>query len=158
LTPEFDPGIFSYTAEVPTGTTTVTVGATATDEENAEVTGTGQLDVSSGSGTATVVVTAADGETTLTYTVEITVVVGIDNAQYDAVRMYYNAQSDQLMISNASMVESVHIYNIAGVKISNIEIHGDESLEISTSELLNGVYLVRMQLNDNGIFSGKFVK
>lgn len=72
LNPEFDPGITSYTAEVPVGTQSVTVTA-FTNNAYATVEGDGNIDVSGGSGTATIVVTAEDGTTTETYTLNLTV-------------------------------------------------------------------------------------
>ena len=72
LSPEFDPGVTSYTAEVPVGTTTVTVNAFA-NNAFATVEGDGEIDVSSGSGTATIIVTAEDGTTIETYTITFSV-------------------------------------------------------------------------------------
>jgi len=72
LSPEFDPGVNAYTAEVPVGTTSVTVSAFA-NNAFASVEGDGDIDVSSGSGTATITVTAEDGSTTETYTITFSV-------------------------------------------------------------------------------------
>ncbi len=158
LNPSFDAAVEAYTAEVPEGTTSVTVDATATGVDIATLTGTGAVDVSSGSGAATIVVTAEDGTTTKTYTVDITVLVGIDNVEMDLAQMYYNHLSDQLIIKNSSNVETVEIYTITGKKIFTVENYLNESMEISTSNLINGLYLVRMKNSDKGVQSGKFVK
>jgi uncharacterized protein (TIGR02145 family) len=72
LYPAFEPGIVSYSAEAPQGTSSVNVTA-STRNPYASISGDGEADVSTGSGTVTIVVTSQDGFSTRTYTVDITV-------------------------------------------------------------------------------------
>ncbi len=157
LTPSFDAETFSYSADVPDGTTTVMVTATPTDP-GAGVAGDGSVDVSSGSGKSTVVVTAVDGVTTQTYTIDFTVLVGVDQNELEKVSFYYNSFSDQLKINNASRVELVEIYSLTGTLLSTEPLHNQESMEINTSKLSNGLYVVRMKLSEEGMHTGKFIK
>jgi len=156
LSPVFDPAVETYTADVPIGTTSVTVTATAADA-NATVSGDDPVDVSSGSGTATVVVTAQDNSTK-TYTVNISVLVSVDLSEAVKAHMYYNGMSDMLVFENASKIESVEIFNITGKKISSMNTYMQETLEMNTSDLSTGVYIVRMKLSGTNMQTAKFIK
>lgn len=101
LSPEFDPGVTSYTAEVPVGTSTVTVSAFA-NNQFATIEGDGEVDVSSGSGTATITVTAEDGSTTEVYTIDFTV-----------------AKSDDASLSNLTLNAGILIFD-AGTFTYNV--------------------------------------
>jgi uncharacterized protein YjdB len=157
LSPVFDAATYAYTANVQAGTTTVTVTATATDA-GAGVAGAGSVDVSSGSGKSTVVVTAVDGVTSQTYTIDFTLLVGVDLNALEKVSFYYNSIYDHLKIINASGVEMVEIYSLTGSLLSTERTHNQESLEINTGELPNGLYVVRMKLSEEGMQTGKFIK
>lgn len=157
LSPTFDAANYAYTADVPDGTTTVIVSATPTDP-GAGVAGDGSVDVSSGSGKSTVVVTAVDGISTQTYTIDFTVLVGVDLNDIEKVSFYYNSLSDQLNIKNAFGVEMVEIYSLTGTLLSTERYHNQESMEINTSKLSNGLYVVRMKLAEEGVQTGKFIK
>ena len=108
---------------------------------------------------ATVVVTAEDGVTTQTYTINITVDnTGIKQEAVNNISMYYNSFSDRLRIFNSGDVEMVEIYSLTGALVISERAYQQESLEISTGTLPNGLYVVRMKLNANEIQTGKFVK
>jgi len=103
-------------------------------------------------------VTAQDGETTETYTVVISVVVGVEDAISEQAIIYYNPLIDRLVIDNSSFVEVVEIFSISGKKMLSMKAHGETSLSINTSQLNNGVYMVTMKTNKQGIQIEKFVK
>jgi len=157
LAPVFDPAVNSYTLEVPNGTDTVFFDFTVADE-TATVVDSDTVILQPGGSTATFVVTAQDGTTELTYTVDISFIVGIENTVIDAVHMYYNYQSDQLILKNSTEVESVDIFSITGRKVATVKNFNNETMEISTANLINGIYIVRMKLSENGVQSSKFVK
>ena len=157
LTPSFDGATYAYTADVPDGTTTVMVTATPTDP-GAGVAGDGTVDVSSGSGKSTVVVTAVDGVTTQTYTIDFTVLVGVDRNDMEKVSFYYNSFSDQLKINQAFEVKVVEIYSLTGTLLYSGHSYNQESLEINTGALSNGLYVVRMKLSEENVQTGKFIK
>jgi len=157
LSPEFDAATYVYTADVPAGTVAVTVTATPTDA-GAGVAGAGTVDVSSGTGKSTVVVTAVDGETTEIYTIDFTVLVGLDQTDFEEVNFYYNSLGDHLAIANASGVERVEIYSLTGSLLSTVRLNRQESVEINTGELSDGLYVIRMKFYEQGLQTGKFVK
>jgi hypothetical protein len=159
LVPDFDPAVFDYTVELPPGTTTVTVNAEATDTNATVVDKETAIDVSSLSGVATVIVTAEDGSTILTYTITMTVsTVGVEKYSVSDIRLYHNSLMDQLKVFNTSDVEMLEIYSITGQLLKKVKTHNQESLDISTANLIHGVYIVRMKLSSNRIQTGKFVK
>ena len=158
LNPAFDPAVLDYTSYGPLGTDTVFVYAEATDG-NATLTITDTVLIAAGSGVATVVVTAEDGATTQTYTINITVDnTGIEMDVVNKIKMYYNSISDRLMIQNSADVEMVEIYSLTGALVASESVYNQESLDVSTGMLSNGLYVVRMKLGGNGIQTGKFVK
>ena len=70
LVPEFDPGIFQYSAVASKNTTDVAVKAVAFNM-NSSVTVDGEADLQMGDNTVTVTVNAEDGESVLVYTINI---------------------------------------------------------------------------------------
>ena len=124
----------------------------------AVVTGTGDIDVSSGSSTATVVVTADDESTTQTYTIESTVATGIAPELVSNINIYYNSSDDLIQLRNSAEVERVEIYSITGRLQKVVRTHNQESVQISTSKVDRGLFLVRMKLTENRSQTAKFVK
>ena len=72
--------------------------------------------------------------------------------------MHYNSISDRLMIFDSGEVELVEIYSLTGSMVVRERAYNQESLEISTGTLSNGLYLVRMRLSSDRIETGKFIK
>lgn len=75
LTPTFTPEVYSYSANVPTGTTTLDITA-VTDEEGATVEITGNTDLKDGENLITIMVKKGDGEEQQITTYQINVNVG----------------------------------------------------------------------------------
>lgn len=75
LTPTFTPEVYSYSANVPTGTTTLDITA-ITDEEGATVEITGNTDLKDGENLITIMVKKSDGEEQQITTYQINVNVG----------------------------------------------------------------------------------
>jgi len=157
LSPAFDAATYVYTADVPTGTASVTVTAISTDP-GAGVSGAGTVDVSSGSGNSTIVVTAVDAVSQQTYTIDFTVLVGIDQNDIAKVSFYYNSLDDHLVISNASSVDMVEIYSLTGTLVYKERTFKQEFLEISTGDLSNGLYVIRMKISGQDLQTEKFIK
>ena len=159
LVPDFDPDVVDYTVELPPGTTSVTVTASANDAYATVADEETVVDVSSLSGVATVVVTAEDGSTVMTYTVTMTVsTVGVEELPVSNILVYHNSLTSQLRVFNASDVEMIEIYNITGMLLTRMKTYNQESLDVSTANLTNGVYLVRMKLSSDRVQTTKFIK
>ena len=73
-------------------------------------------------------------------------VSGIDEVNGEEVaRVYPNPMNDRLYISNAVGFSFVSITNILGQEMKHMDIPADGQLEINTSNLSNGVYLITLQ-------------
>jgi len=69
------------------------------------------------------------------------------------VSLYPNPATDVLNIEMANEINSIEIYNIQGQKVRTAN-----QKQINISDLAAGLYMVRIQDNDNGIATKKFVK
>jgi len=69
------------------------------------------------------------------------------------VSLYPNPATDMLNIEMANEINSIEIYNIQGQKVRTAN-----QKQINISDLAAGLYMVRIQDNDNGIATKKFVK
>lgn len=157
-TPPFQSGISNYSLEVPAGTDTVFVEAISTDSY-ASISGDGYVDVSSGSGTASITVTSEDGNNNQTYAVEISVVVGLENSfAENQIRLHHHPAVEILEVFNAVEVSKVEIYSITGRLLVSKNVDFQNTLEISTSGLSNGVYVVRLHDAAKEIRAAKFIK
>jgi len=158
LDPVFDAATQSYTVLAPEGTTEVVVYATANDAY-ASISGDGAVDVSSGAGTATIVVTAED-ESTLSYTVSITVeeTTSIADLQKMEINAYFDASSDLVRIENATSIKTIRLIDLTGKVLINESVRNSESIEISTSTLMDGLYIMQMELSGDNYQVLKFVK
>jgi hypothetical protein len=69
------------------------------------------------------------------------------------VSLYPNPATDMLNIEMANEINSIEIYNIQGQKVRTAN-----QKQINISELASGLYMIRIQSNDNAIATKKFVK
>jgi hypothetical protein len=158
LDPAFDAGTYTYAAVAHADSTSVTVKAVANDPY-ATVSGDGVVDLSAGSGTATIVVTAEDGTTELTYTVAITVdPTSVSALSRTKINTLYLSKQDLIRLENAASVEMIQVIDITGKVMINSKGNHSETIEIGTTELSNGMYIIQMKLSDNQTQSVKFVK
>ena len=157
-TPPFNAEISNYTLEVPAGTDSLFVLAASTDSW-ATMVYEDTIVISGGSATVTVEVTSEDGANSQTYTVEVTVLnVGLEDDLTNNIFLYHHAAIEQLVIVNADQVEWVEIYSIAGKLMVSKNADYQNRLEISTSALPNGVYIVRLNSANEVIHATKFIK
>ncbi|MEN8155847.1 MAG: cadherin-like beta sandwich domain-containing protein [Bacteroidota bacterium] len=138
LDPVFEPGVTTYTLDVPEGTTGVNLTATASDA-HATLTGDGAIDVSSGSATATITVTAEDGTTLETYTVDITVLVGVEESQASGMRVYPTVSNGIFYVELAQQAGRVRVLDITGTMIHSFK--ATSSLETVTVDEA-GIYFI----------------
>ena len=161
-TPPFDSGITNYTLNVPYGTDMVYVEAIATDSyssiDDTSFVET-EVAITDGGATATVTVTSEDGATSETYTVTITESpTSVDYSFVNNIRLYHNSADEMLNIINAKDVKQVQIYSITGKMLINKTVTGQETLEISTSNLANGLFIVKLNNINNQFYTNKFIK
>jgi hypothetical protein len=151
LDPEFAASTTSYTVNLPTGTASVTVEAVA-NQAAASVSGAGEITIPEGGTTIDVVVTAEDG-TTKTYTVEFTVGVGVDDLA-NVWSIYPNPVRSMLNIDGAK-VKNVEIFNMSGIKM---DVHSCNLSQVNVSNLVKGVYVIKIEGADNAVSIQKFTK
>lgn len=158
-TPPFQSGISNYTLGVPSGTDTLIVMAASTDSY-ATMVYEDTIVISGGSATVTVDVTSEDGNNTQTYTVEVTVAgTGVeDDDANNKIRVHHNSAMEQLLIFNTDDVTHVEIYSITGKLHISKDVSYQNTLEISTSGLSGGVYVVRLNNSNKQIQTTKFIK
>jgi hypothetical protein len=146
----FDPDVLTYDVELPAGTTaSPNIVATASDvRATVSVTKSGVVP-----GTATIVVTAEDGATSITYTINFTIATAVTELRKGTVKLYPNPATTILNFSVE--VSKAEIYNIAGKKVKTALYSG---VGIDISELLNGIYLVHMELDNGETVIRKLIK
>lgn len=105
----------------------------------------------------TVTATSTDGIIG-TIAILITSKVAVNEFGFEKTRLYYNSIDDMLVIENSTNVESVELFSIAGKKIMFVEANKQERIQINTSTIKSGVYLVRMKFATDIIQGAKFTK
>ena len=65
------------------------------------------------------------------------------------ISLYYNSIEDLVQIRNSAKVVNVEIFNITGNLLYSLPTYNQESLQINGNMLQNGIFIVKMQLNDN---------
>lgn len=144
LSPSFDKEVFSYTAQLPSGTNSVNVSVTKSDE-NASVSGDGDIDVSSGTVTATIVVTAEDGSTSNTYSINFSSLVGVGDFAVPEIDAYYDKRNNNLVIEESEYVEAISIYDVTGKNLGIIKNQTNNVINLDKFGLIdNSPYIIRI--------------
>jgi hypothetical protein len=151
LDPEFAASTTSYSVNLPTGTESVTVAAEA-NHAAASVSGAGEITIPDGGTTAEIIVTAEDG-TTKTYSVEFTVGVGV-NELANEWKVYPNPAHSVLNI-DGNEVLNIEIFNMSGMKM---DVRKYNLNQIDVSNLVKGVYILKIEGVDNAVSIQKFNK
>jgi hypothetical protein len=81
-----------------------------------------------------------------------------DPGDVGKVNIFYNSVNDLVRITNSYDVENIEIFSITGQLLDKIRTSNQESIEINTSALQRGVYIIRIELEANKIQGFKFVK
>ena len=76
--------------------------------------------------------------------------LGINTPSGENISFYPNPVSNNLFIDNMSNLNEVVIYNILGQPIKTVDVRNTEKVEINTSSLNSGIYIIIVK-NDNGI-------
>lgn len=80
----------------------------------------------------------------------------VDNNELLGFSMYPNPTNNRLNISAKETIKSAEVYSILGKKVMSVEVNST-SKSIDVSNLTNGVYLVKYNVNDK-VGTAKFVK
>ncbi len=141
LSPAFDSNTFSYTAELPAGTTTVDPSVTKSNIY-ANVDGSGAVDVSAGAGVSQITVTSEDGATTNVYLITYTVVQNTAVKDVAAkTGIYPNPANSIIHVESASVIDNIKIVSITGSVVSSYAPHAQTHV-IDVSNIKNGLYIM----------------
>ncbi|MBP5649964.1 MAG: choice-of-anchor J domain-containing protein [Bacteroidales bacterium] len=86
--------------------------------------------------------------------VSITAGVGIADAENNNVSVYPNPANNVINVNSTSNISNVEIYTITGQKVGDFTANSNHTA-ISTSNLTNGLYLMRIH-TENGVINKKF--
>ncbi|MDP5091820.1 MAG: T9SS type A sorting domain-containing protein, partial [Polaribacter sp.] len=67
--------------------------------------------------------------------------------------LYPNPASNNLTVITEQEIKTIEIYNIQGQKVKT-----SNQKQINVSDLAKGIYLVKIQNNENSILTKKFIK
>ena len=105
-----------------------------------------------------VVVVSGDGLKEVTYTFNFyDPTLGI-NPEIESIKLYPNPLSDHLTIEGIAPQSTISIKNIYGNTLRTITNENSTSLELSTGDLLPGIYLIQIQSHNHYTFTHKIVK
>ncbi|HCY00101.1 MAG TPA: hypothetical protein DG754_08185, partial [Bacteroidales bacterium] len=93
--------------------------------------------------------TIADLQADATVTVEFKVIVGIETSSLSNFTAYPNPFTNTMTIDNVGNASRVIFINLIGQQVKVVNLTDSNSAEISTDDLLSGVYLVTI-VNDQG--------
>ena len=140
------------------GSTFTDPGATALDAGDGDLTSSiivsGSVDTSTiGSYTLTYDVTDASGNAavSLTRTVNVVLTLGVNTFKNNYLEIFPIPFQSYLIIKQTNNIEKILLYNVLGKKIREYNT-SDKEIRIDTSDLLSGIYFVR--IND----SNKLIK
>ena len=148
LSPVFDPMVYSYTLEAPSGTESLTLTAT-TSNEMASVTGDGEITLPAGTTTdVSIDVTAEDGSIT-TYMVAITSLTGIADFESGSVLIYPNPVASEYYINLGEYQSDVMVKmtNVLG-RVVLIKTESSSHIRVNTEGLPSGLYFVTISKGD----------
>lgn len=80
--------------------------------------------------------------------------VSVANVEKTSVNVYPNPASNYINVNASSNISNVEIYTISGQKVGDFTANGTQTV-ISTSNLSNGMYLMRIN-TENGVINNKF--
>ncbi len=139
----------------PTNAAIKTVTWSVSDTTIAKIDATGKLTAIS-NGSVVVTATAKDGSGVKgTATITISGQVSVATTSVANIVAYPNPVTDMLYLKNASDVKSIEVININGSVI--YELKNTNANNISTSELMNGMYFLRVKTG-NGVAVMRFIK
>jgi hypothetical protein len=86
--------------------------------------------------------------------VSVTAGVGINEVDNTTVNVYPNPAHNYINVNATSNISNIEVYSIAGQKVADFTANGAQTV-INTSELSNGLYIMRIN-TENGTINKKF--
>ena len=150
---DFATNVFTYTVDLPAGTTTVPDVAATTNHGGATVLITPAAQIP---GTTTIDVTAENGISTESYSVTFQTVAGINNELIGTTILFPNPANDILTVQTDSNIESLKIYNLQGkLLIANTPNSSNNTFDVSF--LKKGLYILNVNTKSTS-YTHKFLK
>ncbi|GAB4312175.1 MAG: hypothetical protein Kow00127_02600 [Bacteroidales bacterium] len=89
---------------------------------------------------------------------KVPLAVSAVNDRYEVLfKMYPNPAGDQLFVEGLNGASKVEVYNVIGEKVLSVNDISNNKVELNTSNLVNGVYMVTVYRNGN-VETAKFLK
>lgn len=85
-------------------------------------------------------------------------ITGFADLASAGVKVYPNPAADKLILSNASKLELVQVYNVQGQLVKSIGSDNNNEIQIQVADLKRGLYLLKAVQKDGSILQGKFIK
>jgi len=140
LSPDFDPGVTTYSLEVPYSTASVTLTAEANDE-NASVTGAGTI--STLPATATITVTAEAGNSQ-DYIVNIALAPdAVVTNEADMLTIYPNPANTHVTFKLKEGITAMEIYSFTGNLVERIPMQ-NHVINLDIADFAQGIYLIKV--------------
>jgi len=111
-------------------------------------------------GSPTVTATLVDGDSTYTATKVINILnqTSVEDISSTNMKLYPNPVQNTLNISNAANVVKVEVLSLTGaVVMDKLNVNSDDVLQVNTSSLNNGMYLIKVHTSDN-VYVSRFMK
>ena len=84
--------------------------------------------------------------------------VGQSKVKANPFKVYPNPMSTQLNIDKASTIVSVEIIDLTGKVVKSQLNDAQNQIQINTSELVNGIYMMRLESTNGEVYTQKLVK
>ncbi len=145
----FDPDVMDYDVELPSGTVEMpTITAELMDASGIKVI----VPANGFPGTATIDSYGQDLATHYTYNVNLSVLTGIGNETFEAVKVFPNPTNGKLYLRGAENT-NVKVYSAIGTEVASYE--GFTGNTIDLSNLGNGIYFIHIVLEDKTVVNKK---
>lgn len=107
--------------------------------------------------TTSIRVTAEDGETQLTYNIVFILPNSINDASFANLIVYPNPVRDKFIIQSEEGIDHISVLSVTGNEVLKLRFNKQKSITVDVSGLINGLYIVKMNIGDR-IQSLKVIK
>ena len=152
----FDPAQFTYTLELPYGTTDIPNVSAVTSYESAEL----SIDQASElPGSANIRVIAENGIDEQNYVINFTIATGINSIEYSNLKYYPNPVKDVFTIEmENTQIISIYVFDSTGKKIKTIQNKDTSQVSFDLGFLNQGIYFISIQSAESKFHTIKILK
>lgn len=86
------------------------------------------------------------------------IVDGVENVRNSGIEVFPNPIQDVLNIKNAASIININVVDITGKVLVNVQNDGLDLVNINTSNLVNGLYIVELETINGNVYTDKLVK